>query len=512
MSDATGNAYVSGYYNNTISFGSITLSDPDTVGANFFIVKYNPSGSVVWAKSFHDSLGDYTYSQYTMAIDPSGNIFLYGTFISPTITFGTTTLTNAYINNNFLVKLNNAGSVLWAKNERVSLPRAPGNNQAVYVATDPSGNVIVTGFFDSSITIGTTYLANNFSGGLNGYIAKYDPSGNVLWAKCSHGSTAGYNLPTALAVDGSGNIYLGGNFSSTTFTFGTSAITNAGGTDFFLTKFNPAGTSLWAKSITDSCNSEFRRMATDAAGNVYLVGNFNCANITFGATTLNNHLVVGHSSDIFIAKCDNSGNFLWAKSAGGDNSDLGEAVAVDPSGNVFIGGLFASDPAYFGSTTLTNIGMYIAKYNTGGGFLWARSSGVLNGGSSVISVALDPTGNLYATGSNLLSLILDTITLNNTTCPNGAMYIAKFNNQTSIVPVIGHEIEDVSIYPNPATDELFITASGNICKVVIFNLLGQTLLVKDAQSEQLQLDISAIPPGVYFLKANNSIVKQFVKK
>src|SRR4051812_12633065 len=61
VADAAGNVYVAGYFRNSITFGTVVLSDPDTIGANAFIVKYNASGSVLWTKNFSDSLGDYAY-------------------------------------------------------------------------------------------------------------------------------------------------------------------------------------------------------------------------------------------------------------------------------------------------------------------------------------------------------------------------------------------------------------------------------------------------------------------
>jgi hypothetical protein len=113
--DDSGNVYVTGYFKSTtITFGTTTLINADNTGYtnDIFIVKYTPNGTVLWATSAGGTNIDEGTS---LATDVNGNVYVTGYFYSPTITFGTTTLTNVGIGDIFIAKYDGAGAVLWAK-------------------------------------------------------------------------------------------------------------------------------------------------------------------------------------------------------------------------------------------------------------------------------------------------------------------------------------------------------------------------------------------------------------
>jgi hypothetical protein len=123
-----------------------------------------------------------------------------------------------------------------------------------------------------------------------------------------------------------------------------------------------------------------------------------------GAGT-NNLTSVG-AKDIFISKLDSAGNFLWAKSMGG-NSNFEESfsIAIDGSGNAYTTGRFSGtadfDPGA-GTSNLTsagNLGIFISKLDSAGNFIWAKSIGGVNSFSVSFSIALDGFGNVYTTGA-----------------------------------------------------------------------------------------------------------------
>jgi Secretion system C-terminal sorting domain/Beta-propeller repeat len=190
--DGSGNVYVIGTFrSSSITFGTITLTFAGGMG-DMFIVKYDSSGTVLWATSAGGS--DYD-NPHGIATDGGGNVYVTGGFLSPSITFGTTTLTNATsgYEDMFIVKYTASGNVLWAK-------RAGGssNDMGYSIATDGSGNVFVTGsFLSSSITFGTITLSNTNGNTGDGdmFIAKYDPDSNVPWAKCAGGISTGHGKP-----------------------------------------------------------------------------------------------------------------------------------------------------------------------------------------------------------------------------------------------------------------------------------------------------------------------------
>lgn len=135
-------------------------------------------------------------------------------------------------------------------------------------------------------------------------------------------------------------------------------------------------------------------IAVDASGNCWVTGQFS-GTASFGGIQLNS----AGNADIFIAKLDPDGNFLWAKRAGGTSNDIANSIAVDSHGNSFITGLFYST-AFFGKTQLTASGghdIFIAKLGANGNFLWARKAGG-NGADTGMAISIDSLGHVYITG------------------------------------------------------------------------------------------------------------------
>jgi hypothetical protein len=158
-----------------------------------------------------------------------------GVFHSPTITFGSYTLTNAGQDDIYLAKYKADGNVLWAKSVGET-----GYDWANSVVVDISGNPYITGGFNSStITFGSYTLTN--TGNTDMFLAKYNTTGNVLWANNAEGT--GLEIAYSDAVDNSGNIYVTGVFYPT-IAFGSYTLTNTGNTDIFLAKLKGDNTGI----------------------------------------------------------------------------------------------------------------------------------------------------------------------------------------------------------------------------------------------------------------------------
>jgi len=189
------------------------------------------SPAFLWAQRAGGTDSDYGYSCST---DANGNIIATGFFMSPTITFGTTTLTNANagMDDMFIVKYDPNGNVLWAKSAG-----GTSYDEGYSCSTDASGNIIATGIFQSpSITFGITTLTNADTGDM--FIVKYDPNGNVLWAKSAGGTSN--DMGKSCSTDANGNVFVTGYFDSPSITFGSTTLTNAGGDDMFIVKLSGA--------------------------------------------------------------------------------------------------------------------------------------------------------------------------------------------------------------------------------------------------------------------------------
>lgn len=423
--DALGNSIVTGYFRDTVTFGSISLTNIGNT--NIFTVKYDPSGNVLWARQ---SSGTAQYNfPFDIAIDRSGNTIIIGYFNGKVI-FDGITLTSSGNSDIFIVKYDPSGNVLWA---RQSCGADAGC--AFGIATDSFDNIIITGRFGGTATFDTTKLTS--AGGIDIFIAKYDVSGNVLWAKRAGGTNN--DVGSSIATDSSGNSIIFGNFEDTV-TFDTFILTSAGMKDLFIAKYDVSGNVLWAKQAGGTGYAHGRSIAIDRLGNIMVTGEF-YDNATFGTTTLIS--TEGWDSDVFIVKYDSSGNVIWIKQVYGTNYDFGCDIAMDRYNNYLITGSFQGT-AIFDTVTFTtagNIDIFIAKYSASGNLLWAKRAG---GASTdyVEGIATDGLGNSIITGSFEGTTTLGTITMNSAGLSD--IFIAKLQE-----------------IPDPYPPQNFIATPGN---------------------------------------------------
>jgi hypothetical protein len=303
---------------------------------------------VLWARSAGNSGNDYGYS---VNADASGNAFVAGSFSSPSVTLGTYTLTNTGVCDSYLIKYNSSGTVLWATN-----PTGTGGDENWSVCTDASGNAYTAGDFVSpTLTFGNYTITN--AGSCPIYLAKYDPSGNVLWVKSAGG--ASYDFCNFVTVDNGGNAIITGDFSSPTMVFGTTTLTNNGNNDAYITKYDPQGNPLWARSAGTSAYEKGFSLSADA-NSIYCTGNFS-SSIVFGSHTLT--APVGAPDPVYIVALDYSGNVQCASAlnSGGDDQ---QGISADKLGHAY----FTSDfigTLTVGGTTLNPTGtenIFLAKY------------------------------------------------------------------------------------------------------------------------------------------------------
>jgi hypothetical protein len=489
ITDALGNVYVTGTYSSpSITFGVTTLTN---AGSNdVFIVKYDILGNVLWAKSIGGAEDDNGRSVTT---DGIGNVYITGYYHSTSIAFGATTLNNIDHYDMFIVKYDALGNEIWATGSG-----GIGWDEGNSITTDVSGNVFITGTFESSITFGAITLV----GDKDMFIVKYDSSGNVLWA--NRAGSSGYgDHGNSTTTDASGNVYVTGHYFSTSITFGVTTLNNTGLTDIFIVKYDASGNLLWAQSAGGIGWDSGQSISSDFSGAIYISGYFGSSSITLGTTTLTN----AGNNDIFMVKYDASGNVIWAKGAGGAGSDYGSSNATDANGNVYVTGNFSSTIT-FGTTILTNVAsnnIFVVKYDSTGNVLWAKGAGS-TGGSYGLGITSDASGNLYITGF----FAFPSINFGVTTLSNGGnfdMFIAKLD--PTIVGIEENKASnEINIYPNPSNGIFNFKDTKNLKQVEVYNLLGEQIL---AQGNQKQINLSGFSKGIYYARINGELVVKLVK-
>jgi hypothetical protein len=176
------------------------------------------------------------------------------------------------------------------------------------------------------------------------------------WQWAFGAGSTGAEMATANATDAAGNLYTVGWYTSANITFGSITLTNPGlGTsDIFITKHSATGTALWAKTFGGSDGEIATSISIDSNGDIYVTGWFSSSNVTFGTQTLTNSSA--GNSDVFVVKLNSTGNVVWAKSAGGNATDRGQSICVDANGNVIVAGLFISSTINFGAVNVNHSG------------------------------------------------------------------------------------------------------------------------------------------------------------
>ncbi len=502
--DAAGNSFVTGSYNSsTISFGTHALTNSSSAnGLDYYLTKYDPSGTVVWAQTATGISND---AGNNVTVDGNGNVYVVGSSNSHSLTFGTTALTGYGYDDVFLVKYDASGNVLWAKNAGGS-----GNDIGSGVSVDGSGNVYITGYYASpTISFSGTSLTN-LGSNYNIFVAKYSPSGALLWAKSGGGSSS--DQGNGIAVDAKGNAYVTGFFTSSTCTFNSTSLTNSGGLDMFIVKYDASGNVKWANNPTGVSNESGNGICLDPLGSPHVVGSYNSSVMHFGGS-VTTHLV--SYDDAFIVKYDTLGVAQWAQTAGGTQNDIGQSIGVDADGSSYITGYYGSSTMNFGSSSITNLGtnnIFVAKYDPAGAIVWAKSVGG-TGDDEGAAIGVNWHGEAFITGFyTSASCPIGGNTLTNAGTQD--FFIAKLGTATGIKEETETPLQ-ISFTPNPSQGVFslqFKASAGSDyhTQMTVCDVTGREIKSPETfNTSTFQLDLSSQPNGIYFVTlVNNGAIQR----
>jgi hypothetical protein len=426
-SDLVGNTIVAGTFTGTLDLDPTTSGVTNVVsqgGTDVFVAKYGSSGQLVWARSLGGTANE---TVADLAFDGAGNVYLGGTFTGA-VDFNpdpnvAATATAADGGSGYVWKLNYFGNLAWART-------IDGPSAISALAYSPQGGVIATGTFHGTTDFdptdaGTTNLVTSNPNGA-AFAWRLGPVGNFTWARAFQ--TTGSIEAPAVALDGLGNVYVGGRFTGTADLDPADATRApfAAGTPWmpYVVKLNAQGNYLWAKPVRTvtaaaGAPNAVAGIGIDSIGNVYAAGTFAGA-LDFDPSAATTSVAsTGNSVDGFVWKLGSDGGFRWARRFGGAAPEVIADLFVDKAGNTFTTGTFTG-VADFDPNPLSTVNLvsgsgdtdgYLLKLSPQGALAYAR---VLGGGVSTTkptAIWADGAGNMVVGGTIVGTADLDPSTV-----------------------------------------------------------------------------------------------------
>jgi hypothetical protein len=468
--DSAGNTFVLGTFIGQAEFGAgeVNATQLTNAGAvtsqDLFLAKYWSDGTLAWAVGIGgvnpESGGD-AGQEFAggVAVDVTGSVYIAGTL------FRFTTL--ADLGNGvvltqpgaFVARFDTNGNAVWA----ASLDTT---GQAWAIDVDADGNTYVGGG-----------AAEPGVGGQVPTIWKLNPGGVLAWAIQAPG---GSGRSLGIAAADPGTVRVGGRFTGTA-TFGseqpgetTLSSTNAT-VDGFIAAYDAAGTMLWARQTESASGAWGNGLATDGDGNSYVTGAMHGAT-TFGAgEPSETTLVATQVGDGFVAKYGATGGLVWARPIHANANTYGMAIATDAAGSAYVTGFFggivtfgAGEAAETSFGSLGSSDVFVAKYETNGGFEWAKHAGGTTAGvldESGEGIAADAAGNVHITGYFVLTTTFGLGELGATTLEGAAgdIFVARYQND-SVPPPPGL---DLDIAQFRVASRVSLAKNGNVTPLLV---------------------------------------------
>ena len=498
--DVAGNLIVAGQFEQGVDFDpGIDTALLGAWGGNhdIFVAKYDVNGNYLWAISIRGLAHEFISSITT---DKSSNILVTGSF-EYEVDFDPGPDT-AYLEPlswgyaMFIAKYDSNGNYIWA----ISIDTVVGTS----ITTNGCSDIFATGYSSEGI-----------------YFAKYDADGNPIWAKNTSyfsDSVTYSSRSVSIAVDNSNNVLITGYFSDTVDFdpgSGIAMLISDSLSDIFFAKYDANGDYMWAKSIGVSWYGDAKSIISDASGDVLITGAF-YGTADFDPDTGVANLTSKGYSDIFLAKYDANGNYLWANSMGGASPLWGEkgyGIAVDAGGEIYVTGSFLDTADFDPGLETANLisiqeqDVFIAKYDLDGNYIWAKSIGSLYNDAGY-SISIDNTGNLLTTGTfqNSADFDLDS-GIFYVTANGPGIYLAKYSQDdfTSTKGIVYLRDIEINVYPNPSNGRITIEIDNPYrgkAELKVMNILGEFVYQEHFEQSETQrmVNLSYIVPGIYFVQ------------
>jgi hypothetical protein len=282
------------------------------------------------------------------------------------------------------------------------------------------------------------------------------------WANMCGNPPNTSDTKSCLASGPYGSIYMAAEFLDTV-QFGEKMLVSSGGTDIYLVKFFEDGTPVWSIKLGGADFDYVQKIVVDSEGDILMTGYF------YGTTQIGpDEYTSFGSQDLFIAKFNSDGAFLWSYHAGGTMADYIPGLTADGDKNIVITGYYY-DAIAFGDTTISSSGssdVFLAKFNPAGHLLWLTQAGGSSSDQSR-SASCDPDGNILLSSSFYYDFTIGDTTL----ITQNPVGIAIIKYSPDGAPVSLFQLDGTYLTPEVYTaagQEGAFYLSGNFSEEIVF--------------------------------------------
>lgn len=506
--DNSGNIYIAGTFQERIRFSNTNTNVLSSGGSDVIVAKYSPAGALLWARKIGQGptfAGD--EKAKAIAVNGAGNtIYVLASYtnISDSLNF----LTNNSIKiapssgaeDLFVARLDANGAVTWA-----TKIGGTGVEDGGAIGIFNNGDFIVAGSYTVDVTIGSDYYVSNGNSDL--FVVKYNSDGSQAWS-----ITTGNGLNTISVADlkirSNGDFYMGGEFRGSA-DFDMTTLTSNGESDAFLVKYDSTGALISAINLGGIGNDGITKLFIDNVNQLYVAGYYTGAGVSIGSTTLPTDTL----SDVFFVKYNNADNQVFVKTANGNKTNIPYGLYVAGTGankRIYLSGTFEG-VIDFGISTETNnpeqrasLGqkdIFIAYYDSLGNVISSARAGGLNSETNVGIVA-DNNNNMFIFGAYRAQAGFQPFSI--TVSGGSDLYIARYGiNTTGIIEAANNKT--LQLYPNPSNGIINLSFSeATEYHVKIYDVRGVCLLNETINTQKVQLDLTHLSNGIYFLNANGA--------
>ena len=441
-----GGFLVGGYFfSSSLDLGNgVNIINVDSRGTtgDGMVIKYSSNGEAEWAKRIGGIATDYV----TGATETSdgGNIVVVLTFsksidLENGIIFSRGSTASC---DGIVIKYNSENEIEWAK----MLEGTSGDTRIISVEETSEDDYIMAGNFGGSMNLGNGVTLTS-NGSSDGFIIKYNVSGEAEWAKIIGGEK--YDSIFALKVTQNGGYIIGGYFQSSSVNLESRVnLTNKGSSDGMVIKFDkveiPNPIVIQAEGIGGASTDYINVVVATNDGGYIAGGRFNSSSLNLGNGV---RLTNKGSADGVIIKYNSNREVEWARRIGGTDYDNINVVAVTSDGGYIVGGYFKSSNIDLGNgVSLISRGSsdgMIIKYNSNGEVEWAKGIGGTDN-EKINSVAVTSEGD-YIVAGDFISESIDLgngISLTNNGIVDGMIIKYSSNGEAKWAKGIGGKNSD----------------------------------------------------------------------